>query len=88
MNALNSITFSLVAQGSMSTPVLNIALNATTYQDACSECAPITIALTNAGYHMFTLYDVTASVAITAATFTVNTPAPTMTVRDKRPMPM
>jgi hypothetical protein len=86
MSALTP-AYALVANGSTSTPVLNIALNSLTYQDACAECAPITTTLSAAGYFNFTLYDVTASVAITAAVLTVNTPRPTMTVRDRRPLP-
>lgn len=85
---MNSVTFALVAQGSLTTPVLNIALNATDYQAACSECAPITIALARADYFTFTLYDVSKDVAVTQATFTVETPKATMTIRDRRPMPM
>ncbi len=73
----------LVASGNMKTPVLNIDTIHAPIARTVEYCERIVAALAPAGYHAFTLYDVSKEIHTTIATFTVEQIAPVVQTRMK-----
>lgn len=81
MTALLSANFVLVAQGSISTPVINHMVFAGGVDRAKIDASPVVAALSKAGYFTFTLYDVTGETHVQVAYYTVEMPEPLVTMR-------